>query len=402
MLSHLRVASLLPAWQVGVGLRTWRPTSFRYLSNQTPERPSGRWQVSSFGRVCNTHGVVTRGYLHPSGYRYIYLCGQSWPVHRAIMIAFHGVPCNVNAWQVNHRDGDKSNNHLDNLEYASPSQNIAHSFARLQRRDSSHALSKEVHWRVQGEALWQTCRSIHSAKLEIGIGRQTVSKHCHNRSSFKGIEFRFADHIDTAFSGEEWKPMLDPVSGLEVPARMVSSFGRITSARRVVSKGCLTKTGYYLTAIWSNSISRTVLVHRLVAAAFLGPPPSRHHSIVNHKDLDKGNNSVKNLEWTTPLENRLHFLANSCQRRRSDCKPVWSRRKGDTGEWTWHPSMLSAESTLGVPRGGISLCVRGVQLQTKGFEFCAAKRQEAAHLPGEQWREVDVAALQQDRKARRG
>jgi len=143
------------------------------------------------------------------------------------------------------------------------------------------------------------------------------------------------------------------------------------------------------------------MVHRLVAAAFLGPPPSMGHSIVNHKDLDKGNNSVENLEWTTPSENQLHFYANSFQQRRSDGKPVWSRRKGDTGKWTWHPSMLSAASTLGVSRSSILRCVRGVQLQTKGFEFCAAKRQEEEHLPGEQWREVDVAALQQDRAARR-
>ena len=402
MLSHLHVASRFPAWQVGFGVWRLIPTTFRYLSNQIAERSSSGWQVSSFGRVCNTYGVVTRGYLHPSGYRYIHLCGHHWPVHRAIMIAFHGVPCNGNAWQVNHQDGDKSNNHLDNLEYVSPSQNIAHSFARLQRRDSSHALSKEVHWRVQGEAPWQTCRSIHSAELEIGISRQTVSKHCHNRSSFKGIEFRFADPIDTAFSGEEWKPMLDPVSGFKVPGRMVSSFGRITSARSVVSKGSLEKVGYYSTTICSNSIRQTVRVHRLVAAAFLGPPPSMHHSIVNHKDLDKGNNSVKNLEWTTPSENRLHFLANSCQQRRSDCKPVWSRQKENPGEWTWHPSMISAASTLGVSRNRISLCVRGVELQTKGFEFCAAKRQEEEHLPGEEWREVDVVALQQDRAARRG
>ena len=396
------MASRHPPWQVAFGVRTLIPTTLRYLSNKSPEQSSSGWQVSSFGRIRSPKGVVTRGSLTPPGYRTLGLCGQTWPVHRAIMITFYGLPSHVEAWQVNHRDGDKSNNHLDNLEYTSSSQNIAHSFANLQRQDPCHARSKAVQWRRQREALWQTCKSICSAALEIGMSRQTVSKHCHNRSSVKGIEFRFADQIGTAFSGEQWKPMLDPVSGLEAPGRMVSSFGRITSSRSVVSKGCLSKMGYYQTSISSYSIRRTVLVHRLVAAAFLGPPPSICHSMVNHRDLDKGNNSVENLEWTTPSENRLHFLANSCQKRRSDGKPVWSRRKGDTGEWTWHPSMLSAASTSGVHTGRISECVRGVRGSAAGFEFCAAKQQEEEHLPGEEWRDIDVAALQRDRTARRG
>lgn len=46
-------------------------------------------------------------------------------------------------------------------------------------------------------------------------------------------------------------------------------------------------------------------IHRLVAVAFLGPPPSNRHQ-VNHKDGDKTNNQANNLEWTTCRENILH------------------------------------------------------------------------------------------------
>ena len=402
MLSHFHVASRFPAWQVGFGVRRLIPTTFRYLSNQTPEQRISGWQVSSFGRIRSPKGVVTRGSLTSQGYRTFGLCGQSWLVHRVIMIAFRGLPGNVNAWQVNHQDGDKSNNHLDNLEYTSRSQNVSHSYSNLQRRHPGLAKSKAVEWRVQGANEWQTCKSVSAAAQKIGIHPSTVSRSCRNGSSVKGIEIRFVDEIGNGLLSEQWKPMLDPVSASEVPGRMVSSFGRITSSRNVVSKGCLTNQGYYVTAICSNSMRRAVLVHRLVAAAFLGPPPSIRHSIVNHKDLDKGNNSMENLEWTTPSENQLHFHANSCRQRKSDCKPVWSRRKGDAGEWTWHPSMLSAASTLGVHGSSISRCIRGDFCQTGGFEFCAAKQQEEEHLPGEEWRDIDLSALQQDRAARRG
>lgn len=46
------------------------------------------------------------------------------------------------------------------------------------------------------------------------------------------------------------------------------------------------------------------LVHRLVAQAFIGGDRSRRH--INHKDGNKRNNRVENLEYATPQENVLH------------------------------------------------------------------------------------------------
>ncbi len=49
----------------------------------------------------------------------------------------------------------------------------------------------------------------------------------------------------------------------------------------------------------------SVLVHRVVALAFL-PPAREDQTQVNHKDSDRANNRVSNLEWVTPSENMLH------------------------------------------------------------------------------------------------
>ena len=47
-------------------------------------------------------------------------------------------------------------------------------------------------------------------------------------------------------------------------------------------------------------------VHRIVARAWIPLDPER--PFVNHKDRDKTNNAVENLEWVTASENTLHWI----------------------------------------------------------------------------------------------
>lgn len=64
--------------------------------------------------------------------------------------------------------------------------------------------------------------------------------------------------------------------------------------------------GYKTVGIWveNNTIKKKFYVHRLVAYAFIENPYDKKY--INHKDGNKSNNSVENLEWCTCSENQIH------------------------------------------------------------------------------------------------
>lgn len=62
-----------------------------------------------------------------------------------------------------------------------------------------------------------------------------------------------------------------------------------------------------------NKKVKTLKVHRLVAYAFLGIPP-KGKTMVNHKDGNKVNNHISNLEWVTPSENLKHAHKNGLKK----------------------------------------------------------------------------------------
>lgn len=87
----------------------------------------------------------------------------------------------------------------------------------------------------------------------------------------------------------------------------VSSEGRVASryrGGRVLKPG--RSRGYMQVRLCDGrGGQRDVKVHRLVAGAFLGPPPTPLHQI-NHKNGVKSDNRVENLEWVTQSGNQRH------------------------------------------------------------------------------------------------
>lgn len=86
----------------------------------------------------------------------------------------------------------------------------------------------------------------------------------------------------------------------------VSNLGRIVSYRFSVPKELKTHVvkGYEQCCIFYNKRKTYTKVHRVVALSFLPNPENKR--TVNHKDGNKLNNRLNNLEWATYSENHLH------------------------------------------------------------------------------------------------
>jgi len=108
---------------------------------------------------------------------------------------------------------------------------------------------------------------------------------------------------------EYWKPVLGyegwyEVSNMGNVLRVATRYG--SPAQRRLSLEYHSN-GYVRVPITLQGNSRHMRVHVLVMAAFVGAKP--HGYQINHKNFDKRNNRLSNLEYVTPSDNMKHAIA---------------------------------------------------------------------------------------------
>lgn len=94
----------------------------------------------------------------------------------------------------------------------------------------------------------------------------------------------------------------------------VSNLGNVKSLSKIINDKklkeklltpCKNSGGYLWVKFTINKIEKSFSVHRLVALTFLG----ESKLVVNHKDLNKLNNSLENLEYLSQRENNHHYTS---------------------------------------------------------------------------------------------
>lgn len=106
-------------------------SSLGLIKSETIQIENFDYYISKNGIVINKFGEEVKGFIDKSGYKEMILFKNNKPyyflVHRIVLKAFNPIE-NMDILQVNHKDGNKLNNNIENLEWCTRSENIIHSF----------------------------------------------------------------------------------------------------------------------------------------------------------------------------------------------------------------------------------------------------------------------------------
>ena len=323
------------------------------------------YHISTFGNIKN---IITNKFLKPcnkAGYYNVSLVNstsrKSFKIHRLVAIAFITNP--ENKPEVNHKDKNKLNNNINNLEWATRSENMSHCFKNmtvtcnknkpLNRIDKETNIIIQSYNSIEEAAMWVfqngLTKNIHNGRNSIG------NCLCGLSNSSYGFKWEFiqSEHFDN----EIWKKVT--ITNEIDKTYFVSNLGRFKNSKgKIMINYKVNENGYIRVYIYN----KTYALHRLIALAFIDNPENK--SQVNHIDGNKINNSVNNLEWVTNKENQIHKhqtgLGNNFTRK--------------IGQYTLdnifikeHKSIASASKEINISKSCISGVLRKKRKTAGGF-----------------------------------
>lgn len=151
----------------------------------------------------------------------------------------------------------------------------------------------------------------------------------------------------------------------------VSNYGRVKSlgngnsnnSKERILKPAKNSDGYLVVGLYKEGKCKFYKIHRLVAQAFI--PNPNNYPQVNHKDEDKTNNKVENLEWCTHFYNINYGTRNQKVAERHINNPKQSKQVLCLETGKIYPSTHQVERELGFYQQDISKCCNG-KLKTCG------------------------------------
>lgn len=152
----------------------------------------------------------------------------------------------------------------------------------------------------------------------------------------------------------------------------ISNYGNVKSlnyhrtGKEQLLKPTLQNNGYFY--VWLYKPLKRFLIHRLVAEAFIPNPDNLPQ--VNHKDEDKTNNHVDNLEWCSLLYN-IRYGTGLKRKIANRCKKVYQYNLD--GELVNEFESTQECARNGFSQGNIASCCRGERKTYKGYRWSYEK-----------------------------
>ena len=273
------------------------------------------YHISTFGNIKN---IITNKYLKPtikSGYYHITLTNNKfkkcYKIHRLIALSFIDNP--ENKTDVNHKDKNKLNNHIDNLEWMTRKENNLHRCKDviivtnknkpINRIDILNNTILQKYNSIEDAALWVfengLTKNIHNGRNSIGNCTCGLSK-----SSY-GFKWELIKQEDV-LPNEIWKQIVIENNNISYnKTYFVSNLGRFKNSRGIIMDNYRVNDNGYIRVFIHD---KTYALHRLIALTFIQNPNNKQQ--VNHIDGNKTNNCLDNLEWVTISENTIRSYNN--------------------------------------------------------------------------------------------
>ena len=160
----------------------------------------------------------------------------------------------------------------------------------------------------------------------------------------------------------------------------VSNFGNIRNVSVMGAYRNLVlvrdKDGYAIVTLCKNNKQSSKRVHRLVALAFIENPLNKPQ--VNHKDEDRWNNCVWNLEWVTSRENNNYGSRNirlAKSKLNTNCKAILQCDLNGNPIKKW-VSISEVERQLGFDHSALLRCCKGRYKSSYGFVWKYVEKED--------------------------
>jgi len=247
--------------------------------------------ISNFGIIKRLHSDEIVKQKIKNNYYYVRLSSyeSEFRVHRLVAQTFIKNITDKKIF-VNHKNGNKLDNCVDNLEYVTPSENVKHAVENgLQK-----LTSKRIGQFDKNGILIKEYTSINEACKETGIDDGTICKVCKGKNkSGGGFIWKYLD--DNPTNKQENIKKDDLTLLKDFPNYGITRDGKIYSHLRnrfLTPKDHDGYTRYYL----SNGKSiKAIMIHKLLAEVFIPNPDNK--KFVYHINKNKKDNRVENLKW---------------------------------------------------------------------------------------------------------
>ncbi len=273
----------------------WKPVALEQFSN--------RYDISNFGRIRSRwNGNILRG-GEKFGYRRIRLSkdgvGRDIGVHTLVALTFLDNPEEHPI--VNHKNGDKADNNVENLEWISMKGNAQH--ARATGLTKSRTIPV-LQYSLNGETFVAEFTSMKEAQEKTRVSSRRICDSCRGKiPDAGGFTWKYKHEKDNIIIEAV---ECDGISVPEWPKYQVTKDGRIYSERSRRYLKPNPSASYSIVNFRDNGEVKAMLIHLVVAQVYIPNPANLPY--VNHKNGNKRDNRVENLEWISKSGNMVHAI----------------------------------------------------------------------------------------------